>query len=441
MTSYIEDGYAQEVEESKYANVTGKVWYLPHHPVINPRKPGKVRVVFDCAAKFKGTSLNDQLLQGPDPMNSIVGVLMRFRQELVALIADIEAMFHQVKVKDEDRNSLRFLWWPDGDMSCEAREYCMTVHLFGGTSSPSCAAFSLRRTAEDHTTDYSENTIQSVYRNFYVDDLLKSVRDAKVGVHISAELRELLFKRGFRLTKWLSNSKIVMDSIPESEKAKSVSIVDIEDNDTLSKRTLGLQWKLKDDAFVFEVQMAEKPLTRRGILSVASLLYDPLGLVAPVTLIPKLLLQNACRQGLRWDELVSKDDVDIWEKWKDKLPLLKNVSIKRCLKPLGLDESSYTVELHFFSDASEVAYGAAAYARIYDTKGYSKCTLLMGKSRLAPIKTMSVPRLELAAAVVAVKLSMLINKELDMRIVRSYFWTDSMIVLVRNGSKHTWRID
>ena len=110
MTSYIEDGYAQEVEESKYANVTGKVWYLPHHPVINPRKPGKVRVVFDCAAKFKGTSLNDQLLQGPDLMNSIVGVLMRFRQELVALIADIEAMFHQVKVKDEDRNYLRFPW-------------------------------------------------------------------------------------------------------------------------------------------------------------------------------------------------------------------------------------------------------------------------------------------------------------------------------------------
>ncbi|XP_045213227.2 uncharacterized protein LOC123564038 [Mercenaria mercenaria] len=310
MNDYITNGYANPVTDADVME-TGKVWYLPHHPVINPKKPGKVRIVFDCAAKYRGTSLNDNILQGPDFMNSIVGVLIRFREEPVALVADIEAMFHQVKVQDSDRNSLRFLWWPDGDLEKEPCEYCMTVHLFGATSSPSCAAYSLRRTASDSTKEFSDDTVKTIERNFYVDDLLKSVTDAKVGIKPSSELRDILSRGGLRLTKWLSNNKEIMDSIPDMERAGSTTKIDLETTPRV-ERALGLQWRIDKDEFAFDVSLQQKSHTRRGILSVASSLYDPLGFVAPVTLIPKLVLQNACRQQLQWDERVSEVDAEKW---------------------------------------------------------------------------------------------------------------------------------
>ena len=148
VSDYIQKGYAKEVTEIEKDN--NHVWYLSHHPVINQNKPGKVRVVFNCAAMYKGTSLNSQLLQGPNFMNSLVGVLNRFRQEDVALAADIEAMFHQVQVHDEDCDALRFLWWHRGDFNRRPKCYQTRVHLFGATSSLSCAAYASRRIALDH---------------------------------------------------------------------------------------------------------------------------------------------------------------------------------------------------------------------------------------------------------------------------------------------------
>ena len=109
--------------------------------------------VFDCAATYRGY---DQLLQGPDLTNTLVGVLLRFRQEPVAIMADIESMFYQVRIPDSDADLLRFLWWPGGNLNVEAKEYRMCVHLFGATSSPSCASYALRRTARDAATRSTE---------------------------------------------------------------------------------------------------------------------------------------------------------------------------------------------------------------------------------------------------------------------------------------------
>ena len=157
MNDYINKGYAKEVKDD--TSRPERVWYLPHHPVTNENKPGKVRVVFDCAAKYRDVSLNTKLLQGPDLMNNLVGVLLRFRQEHIAIAADVEAMFHQVRVKDEDCDALRFLWWPDGNLKLQPRCYKMQVHLFGATSSPSCAAYALKRTAIDNTHLFSPDVI------------------------------------------------------------------------------------------------------------------------------------------------------------------------------------------------------------------------------------------------------------------------------------------
>lgn len=435
MKEYIGKGYAVPVNNTG-KHESGKIWYLPHHPVVNQNKPGKVRIVFDCAAKYRGTSLNDNLMQGPDFVNSLVGVLLRFREEPVALVADIEAMFHQVRVRDSDRNALRFLWWPDGDMEKEPIDHCMTVHLFGATSSPSCTGFCLKKLAKDNYRDISKEVRNTIDRNFYVDDLLKSVPDSQVGMKLCTELTDTLLGGGFRLTKWLSNDQQVMDSIPQKEKSVSHKRVDIESNPRYD-RALGLQWDVHNDRFVFNVCLQEKCQTRRGILSVASSLYDPLGLVAPVTLIPKLILQNSCRQKLKWDERISDADAEKWSNWLSSLSGLTEISIDRCFKPSIIDNSTSRVELHMFSDASEQAYGSAVYLKIYDVMGHSKCSLVIGKSRLAPIKSISIPRLELAAAALSVKLYDLVSRELDMIIDERYFWTDSMIVLgyIQNEKK------
>jgi len=246
---YVTKGYAKRVPEDELAIDDKPLWYLPHHPVFHPNKPGKTRVVFDCAAKFGGTSLNDQLLSGPDLTNSIVGVLTRFRQEQVALAADVEAMFHQVRVSPDDYDAFRFLWWPDNDLDQEPVDYRMEVHLFGATSSPACSSFALRRTAEDNIGEFGEDIVKTVKKNFYVDDCLKSVESSAQAINLATQLRELLSRGGFRLLKWFSNRPEVMETIPESERASSVLDLDLHKERLPVERTLGLRWDMQKDMF------------------------------------------------------------------------------------------------------------------------------------------------------------------------------------------------
>ena len=195
--------------------------YLPRHAVLNPRKR-KVIVVFDCAATHKGTSLNDQVLPGPDLTNTLLGILLRFREHRVAISADIEGMFLKVKVPEEDRDRLRFLWWPGATLRFSQKRIRMTSHLFGGTWSPSVSAYALRKTARDNSRDFDPGLVDVVLRDFYVDDCLKSVRQEAEAINIATELPKLLQRGGFRLHKWLSNSRRVLQAIPESKRAARV---------------------------------------------------------------------------------------------------------------------------------------------------------------------------------------------------------------------------
>ena len=229
MQEHIVKGHAQKVPKEEFNLKEQPVWYLPHYPVTHPMKLGKVRLVFDCAARYCGTSLNQQLLQSPDLTNPLVGVLIRFRQEPVVMAADIEAMFHQVYVDPQDRDALRFLWWPDGDLQKEPEEYHMVKHLFGATSSPSCANFCLQKTVSTYQEEFDPDTIQTVMQNMYVDDLMKSVSSPETAIKLSTQLQELLMKGGFRLTKWLSNDQDVLVEVPEHERASSVVNLNIED--------------------------------------------------------------------------------------------------------------------------------------------------------------------------------------------------------------------
>ena len=255
MRQYIENGYAEEIPAREQS---GRCWYLPHQPVTNQNKPGKVRVVFDGASKFRGTSLNDQLLQGPDYFNSLVGILLRFRQDRVAVAADIESMFHQVRVAEDDRDVLRFLWWENGDLARRPKEYRMAVHIFGAKSSPSCTTFALRRTASDNKDEYSQLAVNSVSKSFYVDDFLKSLEDESTAINLANELREMLQRGGFRLTKFLSNEQSVIDSIPVPERASSVQENNLCDEQP-NERALGVRWDVHNDKLTYDAKVPDKP--------------------------------------------------------------------------------------------------------------------------------------------------------------------------------------
>lgn len=215
----IEKGYAEVIPPEQVNTENGKTWYLPHHGVYYPRKRS-LRVVFDYSAFFQGVSLNNQLIQGPNLTNTLLGVLLQFRKEPIAVMADVESIFHQVKVAPAHKDFLCFLWWPGGDVSKSIAEYRMTVHLFGATSSSSCANYTLTKAAEDNEDNYSAETISTVKTNFYVDDCLRSMTSDEEAISLCKELQDVCTQGGFRFSKWISNSRAVLMSIPENERAK-----------------------------------------------------------------------------------------------------------------------------------------------------------------------------------------------------------------------------
>ena len=425
---YIASGYARKLEDAR--DEPYGTWYIPHHAVVTEKKPGKVRVVFDCAAKHQGKSLNDHLFTGPDIVNSLLGVLMRFRQENVAIVADVEAMYHRVKVYPDDQRLLRFLWWEEGDMNRPYSTYCMTVCVFGAGPSGFSANLALRQCADEGIGRYAAGVIDAVHENFYVDDFIASVPDTDVAITHVAQLRRLLAEGGFRLHKWLSTHLDVIKTIPPSERASSTKEITSE-AELPYERTLGVTWDVRTDCFTIDVALMRKAgdsVTKRSILSVAASLFDPIGFLAPITLVPKMLMQNLFRMKLDWDEAAPKETVDRFAEWLAELPRLSTLKVERRLKPHGLS-TNFEAEIHYFSDASEVAYGAVAYLKVFDASGTKKISFLMGKSRLAPMKLVTIPRLELCGAVVAARLHELIQREMKLKIDRAYFWCDSMTVI------------
>ena len=415
-------GYAVRVPQAEVSRDDGRVWYLPHHPVINPNKE-KPRIVFDCAAEHRGTSLNDQVLPGPDLTNKLVGVLLRFRLHPVAIMADVEAMFHQVRVVRRDQDVLHFLWWPGGRLEEDPVKYRMTVHLFGGTWSPSCCTYALHRTAEDHAQEHSNAAREAVLRNFYVDDCLKSIATKEEAIGLTKQLKALVPRGGFNLTKWTSNSQAVLKEIPVADQSKKVKERSLDAH--LEDRALGVYWSVEGDELGFKSQHMSKPLTKRGILSMLSSVYDPLGIASPFILGARKVMQELCRAKTGWDDQVSLEHQRQWEKWTQGLGEMTKLRVPRCLQPFSATER----QLHHFADASEVAYGVVSYLRIADAAGHVASTLVMAKSRLAPLKKMTIPRLELQAATLAARQDALLRRELGLELSRSQYWTDSTIVL------------
>lgn len=254
MSEYIKKGYARRLTPEESAKDSPKCWYLPHYPVTNPHKPGKVRIVFDAAAEFEGTSLNKHLLQGPDVTNSLTGVLLRFRQGAIGMAADIEAMFHQVKVRKQDQDALRFLWWTDS-YTDTPNVYVMQVHIFGATSSPCVANSTLRRTAVDHAGYFDKEVLEAVNTNFYVDDGLPSCNDPGSALRLATGMMDLLSRGGFHLTKFTSNSKQLLAALPVERRSSPSLNLDLDELPI--ERALGVRWFAETDEIGYEILNAE----------------------------------------------------------------------------------------------------------------------------------------------------------------------------------------
>ncbi len=427
MESLINKGYAEEVTTEKVTDDGGKVWYLPHFEVYDTEKK-KSRIVFDAAAKLHNKSINTETFQGPDYTNYLPAILLNFRRNEIAVMGDIEEMFYQCQVKASDRDSLRFLYWKEGDITREPTIYRMKVHVFGGRWCPSVATFTMRYTARAQGDDHSLEAVKSIYENFYVDDFLQSYRTPEEALSQIQEITKILGAGGFKLTKWISNSKEVLEAIPKENHGKSLKTIDLETEHLPRNKALGVVWDLETDSFQVKTQnKKQNVLTRRGVLSTMASVFDPLGIVAPFILTAKIIFREATRRHQGWDHQLDPDLANKWIRWLKDLTHIANFSIPRCLS--WSEEEETKVQVHIFSDASNVAYASVAYLRVREKNQPTKVSLMICKTRLAPLKTTTIPRMELMGAVISARLGAMISKQMDISPERITYWTDSLIVL------------
>ena len=414
------ENYAVKVTN---ANIWGNFWYLPHFWVYNINKPDKVRLVFDAAHRFMGVSLNDVLLKGPDFLQPLFGVLLSFREKRIGIKGDIRDMFMRIKICEKDRNFQRFLW-RGKNRSDPPQVYEMSSMIFGSKSSPCSAIFVKNKNAELFKDKFPASA-NALINNTYMDEYLESLDSVEEAKTRIKEVELINSHAGFKMHEWISNSPQI---------GKSSNAINLQSAG--SEKALGLQWDTNKDVLNFDGRM-EKIIetmkniynspTKLSVLRTVMSIYDPLGFLNPFTIRAKILMQNIWRRGTGWDEPLSRDDEIEWKAWVGEFPEVKTCQIPRCL--FEYDFSPVAVELHTFCDASEKAYAAVVYSRAIYKNGYINTRIIASKSYVAPLKPMTIPRLELQAAVVGAKLANTVLKESKIKFIRQIYWSDSRTVL------------
>ncbi|XP_025602297.2 uncharacterized protein LOC112694947 [Athalia rosae] len=398
-------------------------YYLPHHPVIRAESSTtKVRVVFDGSAKTSPqTSLNDRLLPGPNLQEEIINIILRFRMHKFVITADIAQMFRQVKVAEQDRNLQRIIWRKDGDQNL--RIYELNTVTYGTACAPYLAMRCLKQLALDDSEKYPR-AATALTRDFYMDDVLTGSKSLEDTIELQNQLTQLLKAGHFELRKWQTNDTRVLEHLADECKAKKLLVLDKQE----AVKTLGLLWDNTKDILKFNLTIKKMPkITKRTILSTISEIYDPIGFIGLVIMQAKVLLQELWIWKIAWDEAVPASIETTWNNYYGTLGELNRLEITRNVNPRN---GAAYVLLHGFGDASEKGYGACIYALSYNENGEASCLLVSSKSRVAPLKKITLPRLELCAAWLLAKLLNSVVKALGEEQIKDVvLWSDSTIVL------------
>ncbi|XP_065090848.1 uncharacterized protein LOC135711822 [Ochlerotatus camptorhynchus] len=425
MREYEELGHCHEVREEDDPPHQQN-YYLPHHAVLRPSSSTtKCRVVFDASAKptVNNRSLNEVLQVGAVVQKELYDVILRFCKYPVAFTADVPKMYRQIKMHPRDTHYLRVFWCEQPSEPLRVLE--LTTVTYGTASAPFQATRCLQQLADDESTDFPIGA-QIAKEDFYVDDALSGANSLPEALEAARQLEGLLKRGGFSLHKWCSNSKEFLDHIPNDRLEQPVPLGEYGPNGVI--KVLGLLWDPKADHFLIarppQCDLNQRS-TKRIIYSEVAKLFDPLGLVSPVIVVAKLLVQQLWKHKIGWDVPVNDSIQERWVEFANTLPALDKIAIPR--RVTFHDAVSY--EIHGFADASSLAYGACVYVRSLFSNGSAKMKLLSSKSKVAPLHDLSTPRKELCAALLLTRLIQRIIPAMQMEFRDVVLWSDSQIVL------------
>ncbi|XP_076301650.1 uncharacterized protein LOC143219633 [Lasioglossum baleicum] len=421
-TEFLENYESLGHMETMQPQKTSEGYYLPHHGVLREASSTtKLRVVFNGSMpSSNGKSLNDFLLRGPNLLPNLADALLRWRRYTYVFSADIEKMYRQIVVHPEDRKWQGIVWRPEQEGAI--KDYELKTVTYGLACSPYLAIRCLHQLAKAEESNYPLGS-HIVLKAVYMDDVLTGANTLSEARSKQRELRELLKAGGFPLRKWAANSKGLLEGLSNDERKGLVEW----DSPTLHS-VLGIKWLPSSDCFQVTAVPAPRnaEFTKRAVLSGTAQLFDPLGWLAPVTILAKVLIQSLWLLKVDWDTpLPEKEDL-LWRQFQFQLPTLQDIRIPRWLGTRALNQH---LEIHGFADASERAYAAVVYSRTINSAGVPTVSLIVAKSRVAPLKRVSLPRLELCAAFLLAKLVGHVTTVLDWQGVNIHLWSDSSVAL------------
>ncbi|XP_024872298.1 uncharacterized protein LOC112454901, partial [Temnothorax curvispinosus] len=378
------------------------------------------RVVFNASSRCpNGLSINDTLLSGPKLQQDLLAILLRFRAEAIALTADVKQIFRQIWISPEQCDYQRIVWrFSELD---PILDYLLKTVTFGFTASPFLAIYCLLQLAHQYHEKYPLASA-ALLEALYVDDVVTSVRTVEQARALRDQLLSLLRSAGFKLRKWSSSHPAALEGL--DTQLCSQSMLDFESSEDQSQKILGLRWHSQSDSFGFQVNALDRECTKRTILSEVARIFDPLGFLAPLTFTAKCLIQRLWTLKLDWDDEPPMDIRRSWNRFQTELGVLSSLRVPRAFNSCHV----VRCELHGFCDASELGYGAVIYLRIVTRDGVV-VRLLCAKFKVAPLRPLTIPRLELCAALLLSKLIAYVRRILrgHIDIDDEYAWTDSEV--------------
>lgn len=432
MDEYLELGHMEHVLPSE--NEIIKHVYLPHHAVIKESSTStRLRVVFDASQMTStGHCLNDVLMTGPRLQDDLASILMRWRTHKIALSADVNKMYRQFWITNDHRDYQRIVWRRTPKEPIV--DFRLKTITYGTSSAPYMAVRAMQQLARDEAERYPK-AAEVVSRDFYMDDVLTGADTIEEALHLKNELLGLMQAGGLSLLKWSSNSMDVLQSLPENHRECRPTL-DMDQDDVI--KTLGIHWHPSTDQFGFKVTLSgvDGIITKRKVLSDIAKLFDPLALLAPIITTAKVMMQKLWLCGVNWDDELPSDICEKWLQYRAELMSIEDIRIDRWMNMKPND----TIEIHGFSDASMDAYAACVYLRVINQyNGNIQVALVAAKSKVSPIKQLSIPRLELNGAVLLCKLLGAVQKALQLSEVSVTAWTDSTVVLAwLQGHANRW---